>query len=190
MIDRLKAQVPYVVVLLIAGYLFYRTTLFGFDAPGGRIGPDVWPKAILGLMVLTCAYEIIKNLLFSDAKFQVRGVLESIVEQTPAEQIPVDDVQLPQERTYPHLLLLGAGMTVAYALLIDKLGFFLCTTLFLAGFSWAGRYRRPGVILASSLIGSLVFMFMFMKIVYVSLPLGTGPFEQISILLMKLMRIH
>ncbi len=190
MMDRLKAQVPYVVVLAIAGYLFYRSTLFGFDAPGGRIGPDVWPKAILGLMMLTCIYEIVKNLLPSGGRHEVHGVLESIVAEAPAEQIPVDDAQLPQGRTYPRLLIVGAGMTVAYALLIDKLGFFLCTALFLAGFTWAGRYRRPGVILAASLIGSLVFMFVFMKIVYVSLPLGTGPFEQISILLMKLMGVH
>ena len=190
MMDRLKAQVPYVVVLLIAGYLFYCSTLFGFNAPGGRIGPDVWPKAILGLMMLTCIYEIVKNLFLSDGKYEVHGVLESIVEEAPAEQISVDDAQPPQRRTYPHLLIIGAGMTVAYALLIDKLGFFLCTTLFLAGFCWTGRYRRPGVILAVSLIGSLVFMFVFMKIVYVSLPLGIGPFEQISILLMKLMGIH
>lgn len=190
MMDRLKAQVPYVAVLLISGYLFYRSTQFGFDAPGGRIGPDVWPKAILGLAMLTCVYEIVKNLLLSGGRYEIPGVLESIVEEAPAEQTPVDDAQSPPRRAFPHLLIFGAVMTVAYALLVDKLGFFLCTALFLAGFTWVGRYRRPGVIVATSLIGSFVFMFTFMKIVYVSLPLGIGSFEQVSILLMKLMGIR
>ena len=39
-------------------------TKIDFVAPGGRIGPDVWPKAILGLAMVTCVYEIVKNLLF------------------------------------------------------------------------------------------------------------------------------
>ncbi len=94
-----------------------------------------------------------------------------------------------QEKTYPHLLWIGIAMTVAYAVLIDKLGFFLCTLIYLVAFMWIGRYRRIGVILVTSLIGSLAFMFMFMKIVYVSLPLGVDPFSQLSFLLMRLMAI-
>jgi putative tricarboxylic transport membrane protein len=50
----------------------------------------------------------------------------------------------------------------------------------MALFMWVGRYRRPGVIVATSLIGSLAFMFMFMKIVYVSLPLGVIKAQDIS----------
>lgn len=192
MMGRLKAQAPYVVVLLISGFLFYRATQFGFDASGGRIGPNVWPKIILGLTMLTCVYEIVKNLLFSGDQHEIPGVLDSIVEESPAGQTPPSDAVplAAQPRTFPRLLLAGAVMTVAYALLVERLGFFLCTALFLGGFMWVGRYRRPGVIVVTSLLGSFAFMFLFMKIVYVSLPLGIGLFEQISIALMKLMGIH
>lgn len=192
MMDRLKAQAPYIVVLLISVFLFYRATQFGFDAPGGRIGPNVWPKIILGLTMLTCVYEIVKDLLFSGDRREIPGVLESVVEESPAGQTPASDAMPPAAppRTFPHLLIAGAVMTVAYALLVEKLGFFLCTALFLGGFMWLGRYRRPGVIVVTSLLGSFAFMFLFMKIVYVSLPLGIGVFEQASIVLMKLMGIH
>lgn len=183
MIDRLKTQLPYVIVLLISGYLFYRATQFDFVAPGGRIGPDAWPKAILLLSMLTCAFEIIKNLFFARSSHKVAGVLESIVKEAPVEEEP-----LP--RSYPGLLIAGALMTVAYAALINILGFFICTVLFLAGFMWVGRYRRLGVILAASLSGGIVFMFVFMKIVYVSLPLGVGPFGQVSVHLMQIMGIR
>ena len=86
MIERIRKQVPYLVVLLIAGFLYYRATQIDFVAPGERIGPDVWPKAILLLAMLTCAYEIAKNLFFA-GKHEVGGVLESIVEENPAAQV-------------------------------------------------------------------------------------------------------
>jgi len=177
---------PYVIVLAIAGSLYFFATQIDFVAPGGRIGPDFWPKTILILTMAACAYEIIKNLFFTKASHELPGVLKSIIEEAPAEAATVPQ---QQEKTYPHLLLTGMAMTVAYVALIETLGFFLCTFLYLAGFMLVGRYRRIGVALATSLIGSLVFMFVFMKIVYVSLPLGHEPFSQVSFLLMRLMGI-
>jgi len=183
--ERLRQQVPYFLVLLIAGFLYYRATQIDFTAPGERIGPDVWPKAVLILAMATCAYEIAKNLIFAGAKHEIGGVLESILEETPADQASTGE-----EPTYPWRLALGAGLTVAYALAIDKLGFFLCTALFLCAFIRVGGYRRTGITLLLGFAGSFAFMFMFMKVVYVSLPLGVGLFGQFSILMMRLMGIR
>src|SRR5205085_9104624 len=115
----------------------------------------------------------------------VEGVLASVVKDAPMD-LPL---VAAEEKTYPHLLWIGIAITVAYAVLIEKLGFFLSTLLYLAAFMWIGRYRRLGVVAVTSLVGSLAFMFMFMKIVYVSLPLGMDPFSQVSFLLMRLMGI-
>lgn len=186
MLNRMRRITPYVIVLAIAGCLYFFATQIDFVAPGGRIGPDFWPKAILVLTMAACAYEIIKNLFFTKASHELPGVLQSIIEEAPAEA----EIAPPQqEKTYPHLLLAGMAMTVAYVALIETLGFFLCTFLYLAGFMLVGRYRRIGVALTTSLAGSLIFMFVFMKIVYVSLPLGHEPFSQVSFLLMRLMGI-
>ncbi len=184
---RLNRIVPYVIVLAIVSYLFFLAGRIDYAAPGGRIGPAFWPKAILMLAMATCAYEIIKNLFFMKSEHELKGVLESIIEETPGDAGAAPEVT---QKTYPHLLLVGIAMTVAYALLIEKLGFFLCTFLYLGGFMVAGRYRRLGVVLATSLIGSLAFMFIFMKIVYVSLPLGQNPFSEVSFFLMRLMGIR
>jgi putative tricarboxylic transport membrane protein len=178
-------MVPYAIVLAIAAGLYYFAQKIDFVAPGGRIGPAVWPKTILLLAMAACAYEIIKNLFFSKEDHELKGVLESIIDETPAEDSP----DAPEARSYPHLLIAGIGMTVAYVMLIGILGFFVSTVLYLAGFMLVGRYRRIGVVLATSLIGSLVFMFVFMKVVYVSLPLGQEPFAQVTYLLMRLMGI-
>jgi putative tricarboxylic transport membrane protein len=184
-------QIPYVIVLLLSGYLFYAATQIEFTAPGGRIGPTVWPKAVLLLSMLTCAYAIIKNLLSDgvdevDSSADGDGKLQ--VSQQPfdgAEQEPE-----PRMQSYPRLLFLGAALTVAYAALIPMLGFFICTVLFLGAFTWIGRYRRLGTILATSVLGGLVFMYVFMKVVYISLPLGIGPFGFLSLQLMKIMGIR
>jgi putative tricarboxylic transport membrane protein len=183
----MRNSAPYVIVLAITAWLYFFACQISFAAPSGRIGPDFWPKAILLLAMATCAYEILKNLFFTKAGQELSGVLESIIEETPVESAAA----LQQaERTYPRLLLLGMVMTVAYVALIETLGFFLCTFLYLAGFMRVGRYGRIGVIVVTSLAGSLVFMFVFMKIVYVSLPLGQEPFSQVSLVLMRLMGIR
>jgi len=185
---RLNRILPYAIVLAIAGYLYFVAGKIDFAAPGGRIGPNFWPKAILALTTLTCVYEIVKNLFFArrEGAADLEGVLGSVLKELPAEAEAAE----PEEKNYPHLLWTGIGLTVLYVLLITTLGFFLCTFLFMAVFMWVGRYRRIGVIVVTSLVGSFAFMFMFMKVVYVSLPLGTEPFVQLSFLLMRLMGIR
>ncbi len=183
---RLRSIVPYVVVLGAAAFLYWSATQIEFTAPPGRIGPDFWPKAILILAMAACAYEIIKTVFFSDGEHELAGVLDSIVDEAPEDAAaPVEN----EAKRLPHLLWAGVGLTLAYLLLIEVLGFFLSTFLYLGLFMWIGRYRRAGVVIATSLAGSLVFMFVFMKIVYVSLPLGHEPFSEISFLLMRLMGI-
>lgn len=183
MITRLHKALPYVIVLAITVVLYVLANRIDFVAPGGRIGPDFWPKVILGLAMLTCAYQIVKTLFFDASGDQVTGVLESIIDEAPAE---------PQASPalYPRLIIGGIALTIAYVVLIEYVGFFLCTFAYLAAFPWIGRYRRPVVVLASSLVGSLFFMFVFMKIVYVSLPLGREPFAQVTFALMRLMGIR
>jgi putative tricarboxylic transport membrane protein len=183
---RLASALPYIVVLAITGALFALANRIDFVAPGGRIGPDFWPKVILGLAMATCAYQIVKTLFFDNAGEEVVGVLESIIEEAPSDEA----AQTQPARSYPLLIVSGIALTIAYVVVIEWLGFFLTTFAYLAAFMWVGRYRRPLVVLASSLAGSLAFMFMFMKVVYVSLPLGHEPFVQVTFLLMRLMGIH
>ena len=178
--------IPYVIVLAIVSYLYFVATKIDFAAPGGRIGPDVWPKAILVLAMIACVYEIAKNLLFGKWGRDMQGVLGSVLKDVPME---VHDSG-PELASHPHLLWIGIALTILYVVAIEKLGFFLCTAIYLAAFMWVGRYRHPGVVIATSLIGSLAFMFMFMKVVYVSLPLGIEPFAQVSFALMRLMGIR
>jgi putative tricarboxylic transport membrane protein len=53
-----------------------------------------------------------------------------------------------------------------------------------------GRYRRYGIVAATSVVGSLAFMFVFMRIVYVSLPLGVGPFQKLSVAILAVLGVR
>ena len=75
---RMQKIVPYVIVLAIVSYLYFLAAKIDFVAPGGRIGPDLWPKVILALAMVTCAYEIVKNLFFGKADHDLEGVLASV----------------------------------------------------------------------------------------------------------------
>jgi putative tricarboxylic transport membrane protein len=93
------------------------------------------------------------------------------------------------KKTYPALLVIGIAMTVAYAYFITTLGFIICTFFYFALFMIVGRYRKFWAILANSIVGTLVLVLIFMKIVYVSLPLGQGAFSSVTLFVLKLMGI-
>lgn len=183
--NRIRKALPYALLLAGAGYFYYLATGFDFVAPGGRIGPDFWPKAVLGLLIASCAYELVKIVFFERSPADLSGVLQDILQAAPAEETQAGEEAGP----FPNLLAAGIVLTVAYVFLIDKLGFFLCTFLYLSAFMYVGRYRRLGVIVATGFLGSLAFVFIFMKVVYVSLPLGEAPFASVSLLLLHLLGI-
>lgn len=185
---RLTNSIPYAIVLAVAATLYAVTGHFDFSAHPGRLGPDVWPKALLVLTMLTCSFEIAKALLCKRCADEVEGLLELIQEESAEAHVAA--LPEPAPPTYLHLLLAGVGLTIGYVYLIDKLGFFLDTLAFMMLFMVVGRYRKPGAVIAVGLLGSLTFMFVFMKIVYVSLPIGVAPFSAVSLALMQLMGIR
>ena len=88
------------------------------------------------------------------------------------------------------MLLGGIALSVAYVWALPRLGFFTATVIYVAAFIALGGYRRWTVVATLSVVGTLLLLFLFMKVVYVSLPLGQGPFLQVTLALMQLMGIR
>ena len=185
---RLKPTVPYVLLGAAAGYLYYVAAQFDYHRREGVLGPDFWPKLILVLVIITCVYEVVKRLALGRRNDEVGGMLEELVEESSrahgdaAPAVPVEH--------HPWLLVAGMALSVLYVAIIETLGFFSATVPYVALFIALGGYRRWGVIAAVSTIGTLALMFFFMKIVYVSLPIGREPFAQVTLALMQLMGIR
>jgi putative tricarboxylic transport membrane protein len=175
--EKAKRIFPYLIILLVSLYLYHLAGQFRFTAKPGNLGPDFWPKLLLGLTMAACLYEIIKT-----AFFLKRPTPKEAADEHPAAAAPA-------KKAYPGLLVIGIAMTVAYASFVTSLGFITCTFLYFALFMTVGRYRKVWAILANSIIGTLVLVVIFMKIVYVSLPLGQGFFSSVTLFVLKLMGI-
>jgi putative tricarboxylic transport membrane protein len=184
MMPRMRALLPYVLVLAGAGVLSYSALHFGYTPRGDRPGPDVWPRAILVLLGVACIVRIV-TLLRRPAD------PEPVMLQDVIAGAHVADEPAPAPpRHYPALLATGIALTIAYIALLGTLGFFIDTVLYIAALTRTGRYRRWPVIAAVAFGGALAFMFIFMKVVYLSLPIGRPPFASVSLLLMQLMGIR
>jgi len=197
---RLRRAVPYSVLLGFSIFLLW--SLSGVSAPGGEpgaLGPAFWPRAILIVMMLLCAYEILKRL--AGAKDQFTGFIARQEEAarrgeevgsvaTLMASAPSADVGTEQnEPLFLGKLLPGISLIALYAMGIQTVGFFLSSTVFLSAFAAIGGARHRLWNPVVSVIGSLLFFFVFTKIAYISLPLGTGIFKEISLALMQIMGV-
>ena len=185
----LTKALPYAIVGAAAGYLYYAAAHFQYHARTGTLGPDFWPQAILVLTIAVCLYEVIKIAVRGAHTHDVVGVLEDMVEES-ADKHAAAEPDAPPVESHPVLLLLGIGVTLLYVAAVQELGFFLATVSYLIVFMLIGGYRRWGVIAAVGLIGTLLLMYIFMKLVYVSLPIGVDPFSQVTFFLMQVMGIR
>ena len=174
---RLAQLAPYVVVGLGAAWLYYVAAHMQYEQRLGTLGPDFWPKLVLGLTIAVCLIEAARIALERPRSGR-----------SPAALATKDDDDTPPQR--PVLVVSGMGLTALYAWLLHVMGFFSATVPYVAAFVILGGYRRWGVVAAVSLVGALVMMFFFMKVVYVSLPLGEGPFQAITLFLMQVMGIR
>src|SRR5689334_13791837 len=133
----LARSAPFIAIMAAAGYFYYLSDHLDFDAMPGRAGPDLWPKIILGLMILACAIGIIKSSLARSAPGP--NILKLLAPQQAVEEEE-------STRTWPHLALLGCALFVAYVLTLEHIGFVIGTILLIGAFLWIGRYRNWTVI--------------------------------------------
>ncbi|BAU47396.1 hypothetical protein SVA_0817 [Sulfurifustis variabilis] len=169
----LRRVAPYIAVLAAAILLYAVADRITYIGKAGQVGPDLWPKAVLLLAIAAAVYQIV-------------CIAAACWREQPAFREPVART----EGSYTGRLLLGMGITVAYVALLKVIGFILCTLLYLAAFMYIGRYRRHLAIAVNSLIGTLALVLIFMKLVYISLPMGSGRFATFNYALLDLLGIR
>jgi putative tricarboxylic transport membrane protein len=176
---RLQGALPYVVVFAAAVFLYYSADRFEFEQAAGRIGPGAWPKLILILMLVAATWGIVSNLWGS----------KGATDERDADFIEDEDLVRPPE-IHPVRVWLAVAATLAYLLLLPVFGFFLATIAFCLVLMILGEFRRPLPLALLSVGISAVFMFLFMRVVYVALPAGMAPFDHVSYALMAAMGVH
>lgn len=178
-LQRIRAGLPYLVVLAAGAFLYRTADHFNFEAVPGRIGPDAWPKIILLLMLVTAFLGFVTSTL--------RAGQPAAEQSTDVAEI---EALLRPPELYAHLVWLAVAATFGYLFLLPVTGFFLTTIVYTFVLLYLGHYRRwlRGAVL--SVLIALVFTFLFMRVVYVSLPTGMAPFNDVSFALMAAMGVH
>jgi putative tricarboxylic transport membrane protein len=170
---------PFVILFCVALFLFSLTLQFDFPHAPGRLGPDVWPQAILVLLMLTCAIGVARNFLVRPPDEAAQPAAWSAGEEA--------EVEVPSRYM---LVILGFALFLIYPVALEYLGFLAATLLLMALFMWIGQWRSPLGVLATSAIGTLVLFYAFRGIVYVSLPLGVGPFQEWTVWVAQLLNMR
>lgn len=171
---RLKLVLPHA-VMLAASLVLYRLAMGIEVDTGGRISPAVWPKTVIAIMGLLCVYEIVKRLVVK-TDFSAKGLVSTNPIGAAEDAAAPDNIPM---------LLGGIALIAAYVVAVPYTGFFLTTALFLAIFPWVGGMRRPLLSTALGLTGSLLLVVVFMRVAYISLPLGEGLFRALSLALLR-----
>ena len=173
MLQAITRSLPFAVLLCAAAYLFTRTLQFDYPHAPGRLGPDVWPQAILVLLMATCAAGIARGLFLEGRGGKLSGA------GTEPAGLPVEAE--PEAPSRYGLVAGGILLFLIYPFALEYLGFLVATFLLMALFMLVGQWRNiPGVV-AVSAVGTLVLFYVFRGVVYVSLPLGSGVFHDFTV---------
>ena len=187
---RLRHCLPHFVMLLVSIALYAAAMQIDTTATQGgrRIGPDFWPKAVILFMGALSLYEVVKRAVFG-SDFKATGLTDKLTEN-PAGDPTTETAGEAAEIEKPRLLVAGMALILGYVAVVDVLGFFVTTALFLFAFTWVGGFRRHAWNALISLGGSFLMVVLFMRIAYISLPLGAGPFRSLSIALISAIGVH
>jgi putative tricarboxylic transport membrane protein len=166
----LLSILPEVVLLAGAVYLFVVALGFKQVGPSGQIGPGFWPQVL-------CVGIGIGALVRLGQKLRSRE--HRVVGDAAPE---ADEVRIPR-------VALGIALVVGYVVGMLFLGYILATALFLIVFIYLGGQRKWYVV-PLGIASSLLFAYVFLKVVYIALPSGVGIFDQLTVLLYELLGVY
>lgn len=168
--------IPEVLILAVAIVFFVVALDFEYVQRAGRLGPAFWPQVIcIGIFVCALATMV--------TKIRAHGL--------PAAPIKIEGMTEDEEK-HPlqwHLLVMAIVLAVAYPMGTIILGYPIATALFLILFMYLGN-RRKWYIFPIGILGSLLFTYVFGKVVYISVPTGVGVFDQLSVVVYQFFGIY
>jgi len=154
--------------VVVAASLYPATRHLDDLAREGQLGPGFWPRlALLGLVLASVAKAV-------EEWQRARGGAGAA-----ATRPPIATGKLG----------VGIALIVAYAALAPVLGFPLVTAAFIAGFMALSGARSPSAIGACAAAGTVALVWVFVRLVYLPLPKGDGPFESLTLALYRALRI-
>ena len=183
---RLVRALPFVVVLAVGVWLWREAGSFVIARPG-YAGPDLWPKVVLILLIGAAFVGALQALVRGSDDGAAGALIESATRAVGREGELEADLQLEfgdPARRKPVWAWVGIALLLGFVAVVPYIGFTLACFLLMFWIILAAGYPRWGVAAAVAACGTIAFFVVFQRIVYVSLPLGAGPFKDLSVALM------
>jgi hypothetical protein len=154
--------------LVLAAGLFLQAAGLDAVAGPGQLGPGFWPRFTLCGLGLAC--------------------LVKLVQAWRAAPAPAGP-DAPAPVVAPRILALAIAAVLGYVAVLPLAGFPLATAGFVVAFLALGGARSRTGIAASAVAGTVLLLYVFVKLVYLPLPKGDGAFETLTVALYRALRI-
>ncbi len=167
----LKSLTGPILIFLLAVFFFVLAGQMEENAVEGQLGAFFWPKGILLLLMLSCGFKVLESF-----KGFGKGVADIGVEGPP--------VQVKTGK-----LVAMIAMLLAAVVCMETIGFPLCNFLFLLLFMRIAGLKKKSHLLIIAVLGTIVLLYIFVKVVYLPLPKGQWFFTDFTIFLYRVLHI-
>jgi hypothetical protein len=172
----LRELIPEVVLLAGAVYLFFVAGDFSARQQPGQLGPAFWPRLTAIGLAVALIVRIVQTI-----REHGRPIVREVSE--------FDDIGGEPAIVHWRSAGIAVGLAFGYVLATMFLGYMFATIVFLGAFIWSGG-QRPWYMPLVALAGGLIMTYVFVGVVYVSVPTGVGVFDTITVAVYRFLGIQ
>lgn len=191
-LPRLRRAMPYLLIMAASLYLWDVASSLATYAKPGRVPPDAWPKIALALMFVAALWGAVQALLSDITLDESHDIIKGASRAVGREEDAARDLAGDEDpaRRRPIFAVAGIAAMLGYVAVLPYAGFTVSTFLLMLAIMLLAGYTRIVNAVVISALGTLAFFFVFQRIAYISLPLGVGPFQELSVALMAVMGVR
>lgn len=152
-----------------------------FTSSVGGPGPAMYPRILIGLLAVAMVVRLAQQLRGD----RIATVGEAASDAPPEEGVEFDDSLIDSRRVW-----VAIALSVLYVLATLYLGWLIATFVFTIVFLVMAGKRNALVIAPTAFVCAFGLAYVFIKIVYISLPTGVGVFDLVTVRLFELMGIY
>jgi len=164
----LAPAVPPLAGLVLALGLLAATRGLDDLAREGQLGPGFWPRLVLVGLALVCVLRLV-----AAWRAGTRGLATRVEGGPPAGG----------------RVAAAIGLILLYVAATPFGGFSLATAAFIAAFMTVAGARLGAGTAITAVVGTVALLYVFIKLVYLPLPKGDGPFEVVTLALYRALGI-
>ncbi len=176
---RLSALLPPIAGICLCIPLWLVTDEWGMPSEGGP-GPAFYPRLLIGLFAFCMSVRLVQEIVALR-----RGVVAEKADDE--EAIPEEGAELENDLISARRVAIVIAIAIAYVVGTIYLGWVVATFLVVVVFLVLAGKRNLFIVVPLAAVLSIGFAYMFVKVVYLSLPTGVGFFDDASVRLFELL---